>query len=175
MCASAVLAAAGAAPAAAAAASGSTEPATSRVAALTTAGAGQSAGGKQLVASFGRKATTNAAVPGPEIITCEIQTHNPHRSAHVPGTVNVVADVTCSWPVEWILGHVELFRDTGSNGVGFGYDITYRQMTAQPKADTGCVTGFYIATGSAGIYAPEGYWPEYGEIWENSAAVSITC
>jgi hypothetical protein len=39
--------------------------------------------------------TARAASP----IVCQPVLHNPHKSTHVPGTVNVVGDVTCTAPV----------------------------------------------------------------------------
>lgn len=47
-------------------------------------------------------------------ISCSGKQNNPHRSSHVPGTVNAQAVVKCTGPVTSLSGNVTLVRDDGA-------------------------------------------------------------
>lgn len=110
-----------------------------------------------------------------QVISCSIATHNPHHSSHVPGTINVVSQVTCTAPVASITGTVALFRDIttlAATGSGSNAGMAFLQMNA---ATSTCVSGLYDAFGSATIVFPPGFNPPSGQIGAWSNLVSLTC
>jgi hypothetical protein len=122
-------------------------------------------------ANFSSAASAGMGVQN--LITCGITVDNPHKSTHVPGTVNVVSRVICSAPISEINGIVGLYRNavliSYSTGQNFG-SAALTMNTATP-----CVSGRYDALGVADIYAPPGYYPPVARISARSTVVNITC
>src|SRR3979411_2213544 len=111
------------------------------VLAVLTAGPAVAAAGPTLdvnaplrpAADFSSTATAGVGVQN--VITCGISVDNPHKSTHVPGTVNVVARVACSAPISEINGIVGLYRNavlvSYSTGQNFG-SATLTMNTTKP-------------------------------------------
>jgi hypothetical protein len=109
-----------------------------------------------------------------QVITCTQVTQNPHKSTHVPGTVNVVTVLTCTAPVPQINIRAALYRG-GALVRDSGQKSVYNSRTAQHNAAVTCVNGTYQGWGSTGILFPPGYVPPTGTTSDWGNAVSITC
>lgn len=86
-------------------------------------------------------------VPGTALADeeCTVRVHNPHASSHVPGTANVVADLTCRSAKPHISGTVNIQREAnpGSWAVlkdGFGGRDNTKSLSINAGADE-CVNG----------------------------------
>lgn len=107
------------------------------------------------------------------IAGCQFQVDRPHKSTHVPGTVNVIAWVRCNCPVDRIemtlglaLNRVEVKRDTFANS-GSAY---LEGNVAAP-----CVSGTYNGAAVATITFPPGAFPRTGNGNAGSGNVNIIC
>lgn len=106
-------------------------------------------------------------------IWCSINVQNPHKSSHVPGTVNVISRVDCTAPVASISEGVWLYRDgalVSSRGAR-----NYGVAALQVNTTTACVNGNYVGEGLATVYFPAGYYPPAGTIGMTTLPVPITC
>ena len=97
-----------------------------------------------------------AAAPTP-VINCFLNLDYPHASSHVPGTVNVVANVTCTAPVSQITLDVQLIRD-GNYIEPAGSCLNEGSGYLQCNAAEVCHSGsFYSAQANAEVIFPPGY------------------
>lgn len=76
---------------------------------------------------------------------CTPSVHNPHASSHVPGTANVVADLTCRSSKPHISGTVNIQREVNPGywavlNDGFGGRDNTRSLSVNAAADE-CVNG----------------------------------
>lgn len=128
----------------------------------------------------GAVVTITSTAPGTDaagtqqVITCTIATHNPHHSSHVPGTINVVSQVSCSAPVASINGGVALWRNV-TTLAATGGNSNVLSASLQMNAATPCVSGSYDAFGTAVIVFPAGFQPPTGEVGAWSNVVNLTC
>lgn len=114
-----------------------------------------------------------AAVTGPPVITCNAVSDYPHKSTHVPGTVNVIGRGVCDYPVGAIDVVTGLFRGYTVVGTGSRYQTNVASLSA--SAATPCVSGSYIGVADVIFYAPPGYSPAYLHLVNQSIPISITC
>jgi hypothetical protein len=105
-------------------------------------------------------------------ITCTLSIDNPHKSTHVPTTVNVVAHWVCTAPVSSLSMTVRLFR--GSTQVGQGSSSNSGQATLNGNAAANCVNGSYHGTATGTVVFPPGYTPSSSTLNVTSNTVSIT-
>jgi hypothetical protein len=105
-------------------------------------------------------------------ITCTLSIDNPHKSTHVPTTVNVVAHWVCTAPVSSLSMTVRLFR--GSTQVGQGSSSNSGQATLNGNAAANCVNGSYHGTATGTVVFPPGYTPSSSTLNVVSNTVSIT-
>lgn len=107
-------------------------------------------------------------------ITCNPNVQHPHKSTHVPGTVNVVVTVTCTAPVTEIRITAGLYRDGSLISQSPITPFSFTSF-AQANAATSCQDGTYQGWMDYDVTWPPDYeevappGPGYG------AAVSITC
>jgi hypothetical protein len=128
-------------------------------------------------------ATTDEFEEEPDVVTapgapitiagCQFQVDRPHKSTHVPGTVNVISWVRCNRPVDRIemtlglaLNGVELKRDTFANS-GSAY--------LEGNVAVPCVSGTYNGSAVATITFPAGAFPRTGNGNAGSGDVNIIC
>ena len=106
-------------------------------------------------------------------ITCNLTIDNPHKSTHVPETVNVVSNVTCDNVVSSISITTKLFRAgiqvASSNS--FGAEV----FMLNGNAAVNCVNGEYGGTADATVVFPPGYSPPSESGHVASPVVNITC
>jgi hypothetical protein len=118
--------------------------------------------------------TSTAQGPGIQaVITCAITVQNPHKSSHVPGTVNVISRVQCTAPVAGIAEAVGLYRNLALVSSNSASNTGVAAL--QVNTTTPCVNGNYDALGLATVYFPPGYSPPSGSIGAWSNMVTITC
>lgn len=80
------------------------------------------------------------AARAPNPAGCIGRTHDPHRSEHQPGTINVVADtVRCSWAVDLAI-QAKLYRsrwwgwqERGDSGRGARFDTSIKTNAGTPR------------------------------------------
>lgn len=113
-------------------------------------------------AAFG----TTATGPGPTI-TCVISIAQPHKSTHVPGTVNVVGKIDCTSAVFGMDIGVDLYRN--GNLVSYsGIKTNFGKAHIQNSAAETCHTATYRGKVSPwDVVFPEGYTPPSadGVLW----------
>jgi hypothetical protein len=108
-----------------------------------------------------------------QTITCTPNVQNPHKSTHVPGTVNIVATISCTAPVPTLQVNAALYYNgllaaqSGYNNVAGSY--------AQNNAAVPCANGTYQGWGGFVVVFPPGYTPPSGTTSGFGNAVSITC
>ena len=90
-------------------------------------------------------------------ITCTISIDNPHKSTHVPTTVNVVSHWNCDAIVQKLTLDTKLYR--GVQQVGSGHSEGTGTFVLNGNAAASCVNGQYLgeATGTSRI--PPGLQP----------------
>ena len=108
------------------------------------------------------------------IITCYPNVQNPHKSTHVPGTVNVVVTLTCTAPVPQINSRAALYRN-GRLVKDSGQKSVYNTSFASHNAATACVSGWHQGWMSYGVLFPPGYSPPTGASSGFGNSVYITC
>ena len=108
------------------------------------------------------------------VIVCTGNVQNPHKSTHVPGTVNVVVTLTCTARVPQINIRAALYRN-GLLVKDSGQKTVNNTSFASHNAAVPCVSGTYRGWMSTGVLFPPGYIPptSAGSAFGNS--VSITC
>jgi hypothetical protein len=74
------------------------------------------------------------------LVVCHSDTHYPHYSSHVPGTVNFVATLVCSEPVFDIRMRITLYRN-GSLVAESGYQFKGEGAFAKENAAVACING----------------------------------
>ncbi|MEO7593986.1 MAG: hypothetical protein ABI134_22415 [Byssovorax sp.] len=116
-----------------------------------------------------------AAAPGAPIVIagCHFQVDRPHKSTHVPGTVNVVARVQCNRPVD----KIEMMLGLALNGVELKSSTFANSGSAylQGNVAVPCVSGTYNGAAAATITFPPGTFPRIGNGNAGSGNVDITC
>ena len=110
---------------------------------------------------------------GPRSITCTIRANNPHRSTHVPGTVNATTTVTCSYTVEKISIGQALYR--GGWIVKSSSATSTWRTNARSNAAVTCAAGSYLNDSTAVVTFPLGYAPRILSGGDRSVSVSIRC
>ena len=106
-------------------------------------------------------------------ITCTIVVHNPHKSSHVPGVVNVISRTQCTAPVPSIDGIVGLYRNGARASVHAGANRGVAALQLSTAAP--CVSGNYQGAAIADIIFPPGFVPPGGRIGNRSPIVGIAC
>ncbi len=117
---------------------------------------------------------SDATAAGSTSIDCVLNVQNPHNSSHVGGTVNVVARVTCTSPVESITVRAALYRN-GALVKDSGPSTRTGVASYQNNAAVSCVSGRYQGWGSNVIQYPPGYTPSSTSGTAVGNAVDITC
>jgi hypothetical protein len=111
--------------------------------------------------------------PNLPIITCALTIDNPHKSTHVPSTVNVVAHWICDYPVASLSMNVQLFF--GVLQVGSGHSANVGQASLNGNAaSNGCVTGTYYGYVQGTVTFPPGYTPQ-SAYRTNASQGYVTC
>jgi hypothetical protein len=108
------------------------------------------------------------------VITCTGNVQHPHKSSHVPGTVNVVVTVTCTQSVPVIGIRAALYRDTvlvADSGQSNFYDVSF----AQTNAAEPCHTAWYQGWMGFTVVFPPGYNPPDGSASGFGQHAYITC
>ncbi|HZM75107.1 MAG TPA: hypothetical protein VFC19_05235 [Candidatus Limnocylindrales bacterium] len=105
---------------------------------------------------------------------CTGNVQNPHKSTHVPGTVNVVVTLTCTSTVPQINIRAALYRN-GLLVKDSGQKTVNNSSFAQHNAAVPCVNGTYRGWMSFGVLFPPGYVPQTGAGSAFGNSVSITC
>lgn len=104
---------------------------------------------------------------------CAVRVHNPHASSHVPGTTNVVADLTCRSAKPHIGGNINIQKESPNPGywevlnTGFGGRDNTRTLSINTASDE-CVNGsryrafaqFSYTTDGVNTIVVEGRSPE---------------
>jgi len=140
--------------------------------AADTIGLGNSAPSASAAGSA-QSSTDDAAGVPLNTITCTGQIDNPHKSSHVPGTVNVEASVHCTAPVFSLNMQTGLYR----NGIlvgSYSNGNTGSSVLAGAFA-TPCVKGTYIGAAAINVVFPPGYIPPAGGFIVESPPVAISC
>jgi hypothetical protein len=117
------------------------------------------------------------AEPGLDDIICDLNVQNPHKSTHVPTTVNDVATVSCNLPPAALGLTIALYYWTGKTWVlvGVGQATNYNQSYIQANASANCVSGTYEGAAEAEAVAPPGYVPPIAYGYGYSVPVYVTC
>jgi hypothetical protein len=113
--------------------------------------------------------------PPAGIVDCTFRVDNPHESMHFPGTVNVIATLTCNRPVSGIEMTIGLARD--------GQEVISRTFTNSGVASLRenvattlpCVSGAYQGAAVALVSFPPPSLPASGILHANSATLPVTC
>jgi hypothetical protein len=108
------------------------------------------------------------------VITCTPNVQNPHKSTHVPGTVNVVVTMSCTAPVSEIWVDAALYRN-GGLVVESGYRVFYSTAYGSNNAAEPCHTASYVGWGGFGVLFPPGYVPQWATTSGFGNSVYITC
>lgn len=117
-------------------------------------------------------AQTSTVAPA-ATITCTIQVNYPHKSTHVPGTVNVTATLRCTAPVSSLSMVVGLYRN-GSLVSSNRFSNAGSAFLAGNSA-TPCVSATYVGAARGGIVFPPGFSPPSGTVYAQSPAIAIRC
>ena len=106
-------------------------------------------------------------------VFCDSQVHYPHKSMHFPGTVNVLATVTCTSSIPQIRMTVMLERD----GVQVASSTVSNSGSAvlSGHAATPCVNGTYQGRASATVTFPPGIIPIIRTRNKTSKQIPIIC
>ncbi len=109
-------------------------------------------------------------------ITCVPGGDNPHKSTHVPGTINVIVNVTCTGPVTQITIRCGFYYNGALTYVGPSKSFSGR-ATASTNAAVPCKSGYYQGYISYSVKFPPGYEPPTGggSGADNPNVVKITC
>lgn len=108
-----------------------------------------------------------------QTITCSYNVNYPHRSGHVPGTINVTANTSCSAPVSSISMDVGLALDWTL--VGAQRFSNSGKSFLDGNAAVPCVSGYYRGIATTTVVFPPGYNPPTGSGTVLSPEVSIIC
>jgi hypothetical protein len=127
------------------------------------------AGPGQVGSVFSSRSATTAAV-----ITCTPNVQNPHKSTHVPGTVNVVVTIACTSPVSELHVNAALYRN-GALVAQSGYRVFYGTAFGSNNAAEPCHTATYTGWGGFGVLFPPGYVPQWATTSGFGNSVFITC
>lgn len=101
---------------------------------------------------------------------------NPHKSTHVPGTINVIVNVTCTEPVTQITIRGGFYYNGALTYVGPSKSFSGK-ATASTNAAVPCKSGYYQGYISYSVKFPPGYEPPTGggSGADNPNVVKITC
>lgn len=81
------------------------------------------------------------------LLACEGQTNDPHKSTHVPGTVNVVATTVCPSPQTTVHVETTLYKDVGGSWVPWGStgsSTQFNAVFASANSAGTCQSGQYL-------------------------------
>jgi hypothetical protein len=131
-----------------------------------------------LASAQGRSASTNV-VPA---IVCHLSVANPHKSTHVPGTINVVATLSCTGlNPAYSSVTVQLYKivcTPGCNAVAYGAAGSasgrYKQSISANSAGP-CTSGQYYGAAYGYVQAPPGVNPPTANLEAAGQTVSISC
>ncbi len=122
-----------------------------------------------------RRRPSSATISGARAaITCTPQVQYPHKSTHVPGTVNVVVTLTCTAPVSGINIRAALYRN-GALVSDSGQKSFSGTSFASHNAAEPCHNATYQGWMSYGVAFPPGYVPPTGASSGFGPVVNITC
>ena len=108
-------------------------------------------------------------------ITCTHSIGNPHKSTHVPSTVNVVSKIVCSAPVGALsINPINLYRNFSlvATGTNFNQGKAIIQANA---ATNGCIPANYDGQSTATILFPPGFSPQTWSGRVSSNLVFVSC
>lgn len=118
----------------------------------------------------------DATGPG-GVITCTMNVQYPHKSTHVPGTINIEVIATCVGgdPNELSVT-ASLYQPPPLKTIVGKTSTVYERPTASSNAaNTGCYSGTYQGHGAINVIFPAGYEPNPQQGSENGKAIKITC
>lgn len=107
-----------------------------------------------------------------ETITCDLTIDYPHKSTHVPATVNVVAHWVCTAPVASLSMDVQLYY--GPSEVGTGHSANTESATLNGNAAASCSPGQWYGYVQGHVVFPPDYEPPSGDANAESNAY-VTC
>lgn len=104
---------------------------------------------------------------------CTFKVDRPHKSTHVPGTVNVVARIQCNRIVE----RIEMTLGLARGGVELARRTFAEEGRAylQGNVAVPCVSGTYNGAAAATVTFPAGSFPRTGSGSAGSGDVDIVC
>jgi hypothetical protein len=151
-------------------------PAPASAAPVAFASAIKGAGPETLTVVSSRAALTVNGVVTPAVtIVCTLTALYPHKSSHVPGTVNSQAQIVCTAPVAALGLTMGLIRDgTPVPGAPVS-NFNAGQMSLRNNFATPCVTGTYINAATGAVQFPPGFVPPAGTMIHSSPPIPITC
>lgn len=130
----------------------------------------------------GEVADTEASSGLLDTIACEIKAHNPHKSSHVPGSINTSATLSCSSNVSALSMSVSLWREDPGVGwrvvqTGSNSNAGRNVLQASSGGFVACETGkFYQGTAAGTITFPPGYSPPTAVVADDTDLISFpTC
>lgn len=109
--------------------------------------------------SFMITATRSTGVGARDVITCEADKQVPHKSTHNPASVNVVAVVKCTKPVDRISANIALYRN-GALIRQSGYQNSFGKARAKVNTSGACLNATYGSWRGFTIDFPTGYLPQ---------------
>jgi len=107
-------------------------------------------------------------------IVCDVSVDDPHNSSHVPGTVNVVASVSCPGPIENITLQAHLLQPPPGSTIN-GRTVYGIQNISANAANTSCINGTYQGHATGSLTFPPGYSPHTESINVYGISKAITC
>jgi hypothetical protein len=114
-----------------------------------------------------------SVTPTAAIAICKLSVDNPHLSTHAPGTVNVVAAITCNGAVSALALTVGLARD--------GLELNRSSFTnahgpiLKGNVAAPCVSGTYQGAAEGTVTFPPGSIPQTSNVQASSVQVRIDC
>lgn len=105
-------------------------------------------------------------------IKCNRSVDYPHASMHFPGTVNVVAHISCPTPLPRIDVSILIVGPTGNTGTF----STLNAIAFEPHlATSNCIDGTYVATAIFTLWAPPGFSPPTRTFIESNGGNMVVC
>ena len=130
-------------------------------------------------AAGGTPTATNDFAPGSgvaapaSVITCTVNVQNPHKSTHVPSTINEIATIACTGSMSELAQYVGLYHNNVL--VGEKYNSNTGSPVLTGNFATACSSGTWMGASSWLEVPPPGYYPPYSKGVSYSTIVTITC
>lgn len=98
------------------------------------------------------------AVSGAKVIVCKANVQQPHKSSHVPGTINVVATIACTHTVPSLAVGVGLYRNGRLVKLSRVRPFRNTRIGAN-NAAVPCRSGSYRGVANFAVVFPPGFNP----------------